>query len=51
MRKKKRLFIPAVTLKPGSMGLHVFNLQLCLDQILKEKGKRKEKPKFHPSHP
>lgn len=41
MRKKPVLIIPAVTLKPGAMGLNVFNLQLCLDQILKEKGKRK----------
>ena len=41
MRKKKELFIPAVTLKPGAMGLAVYNLQLCLDHILKEKGKRK----------
>lgn len=41
MRKKKELFIPIVTLKPGAMGLAVYNLQLCLDEILKEKGKRK----------
>lgn len=41
MRKKKVLIIPAVTIKPGAMGLAVYNLQLCLDQILKEKGKRK----------
>ena len=41
MRKKPVLIIPAVTLKPGAMGLNVFNLQLCLDQILKEKGKKK----------
>ena len=41
MRKKKDPIIPAVTLKPGAMGLNVFNLQLCLDQILKEKGKKK----------
>lgn len=41
MRKKKELIIPAVTIKPGAMGLAVYNLQLCLDQILKEKGKRK----------
>lgn len=41
MRKKKELIIPAVTLKPGAMGIAVYNLQLCLDQILKEKGKRK----------
>ena len=41
MRKKKELFIPIVTLKPGAMGLAVYNLQLCLDKILKEKGKRK----------
>ena len=41
MRKKKELFMPIVTLKPGAMGLAVYNLQLCLDQILKEKGKRK----------
>lgn len=41
MRKKPTLIIPAVTLKPGAMGLNVFNLQLCLDQILKEKGKKK----------
>ena len=41
MRKKPALIIPAVTLKPGAMGLAVYNLQLCLDQILKEKGKRK----------
>ena len=41
MRKKKELFMPIVTLKPGAMGLAVYNLQLCLDEILKEKGKRK----------
>lgn len=41
MRKKKSLFIPAVTIKPGAMGLAVYNLQLCLDHILKEKGKKK----------
>lgn len=41
MRKKKELFIPIVTLKPGAMGLSVYNLQLCLDEILKGKGKRK----------
>ncbi len=41
MRKKPVIIIPAVTLKPGAMGLNVFNLQLCLDQILKEKGKKK----------
>lgn len=41
MRKKKELFIPAVTIKPGDSGLAVYNLQCCLDHILKEKGKRK----------
>lgn len=41
MRKKKELFIPAVTIKPGAQGLSVYNLQICLDHILKEKGKRK----------
>ncbi len=40
-KKKTALIIPAVTLKPGAMGLNVFNLQLCLDQILKNKGKSK----------
>ena len=40
-KKKSGLIIPAVTLKPGAMGLDVYNLQICLDQILKNKGKKK----------
>lgn len=41
MRKKKELIVPEITIRPGSMGLNVYNFQCCLDHILKEKGKRK----------
>lgn len=33
------LIIPTATIRPGSMGYDVFNLQCCLDHILKHRGK------------
>lgn len=41
MRKKKELFIPEAPIKRGAMGHSVILLQIVLDHILKEKGRRK----------
>lgn len=33
------LIIPSATIRPGSFGYDVYQLQCCLDHILKHKGK------------
>lgn len=33
------LIIPSATIKPGTFGYNVYQLQCCLDHILKNKGK------------
>ena len=43
MRKKSldNFIIPDALLKPGDRGMQVERLQICLDYILKYKGKKK----------
>lgn len=39
MRKMINIVIPHAPCKLGDMGMDVFNLQVCLDHILKYRGK------------
>ena len=39
MKKTINLVIPHAPCKRGDMGMDVFNLQVCLDHILKYRGK------------
>ena len=46
---KQTLIIPDAPIRSGQMGYAVFNLQLCLDIIMKSKG-RKNLVKLEPAH-
>ena len=39
MKKSINLVIPHAPCKRGDMGLDIFNLQVCLDNIMKYRGK------------
>lgn len=41
------LAIPPATIRPGTIGYDVFNLQCCLDHILKYRGKHSLHMKEH----
>ena len=48
-KKEIPLIIPPAPIRPGSFGYDVYNMQMCIDKILKTKGKQ-TMHKHEPAH-